>query len=45
MIAKVTLLAKYTNFADIFSKQNANILLEYSMYNLAIEIEKKTIAF
>ena len=35
------LLEKYSNFADVFDKDNANRLPEYSQYNLAIEIEKR----
>ena len=39
--AKVTLLTKYADLVNIFSKQNTNVLLEYSIHNLAIETEKR----
>ena len=38
--AKIMLPMKCENFANIFNKQNANILFEHSMHDLAIEIEK-----
>ena len=38
--AKVMLLAKYKNFANIFNQQNANILPEHFVHNLAIETEE-----
>ena len=31
---------EYSNFADVFSKTNADILPEHSMHDLAIETEK-----
>ena len=40
LTANVTLPVKYENFADVFSKQNANVLLKYSMHDLAIETEE-----
>ena len=36
----VVLLKKYSDFANVFSKTNADILPEHSMYDLAIETEK-----
>ena len=38
--AKVTLPVEYKDFADVFSKQNADILPEHSMHDLAIETEE-----
>ena len=35
---------KYSNFADVFSKINADILPKYSMHDLAIETEKRKIS-
>ena len=37
----IVLSEKYSDFANIFSKTNADIFLEHSMHNLAIETEKK----
>lgn len=34
--AKIILPAEYVNFADIFSKQNADVLPKHSMHDLAI---------
>ena len=39
--AKVTLPMKYKDFANVFSKQNADMLPKYSMHDLAIETEKE----
>lgn len=36
---------KYSNFADVFSKMNANILPEHSMHNLAIKTKKEKFLF
>ena len=36
----MVLLEKYLDFADVFSKTNADILPEHSMHDLAIETEK-----
>ena len=40
LTAKVTLLVKYEDFADVFSKQNTDVLPEHSMHNLAIETKE-----
>ena len=39
----VVFLEKYSDFADVFSKMNADIFLEHSMHDLVIETEKDKI--
>ena len=37
--------AQYANYADVFNKQRADVLLEHSQHNLAIETEDNKIPF
>ena len=36
----VTLLKAYNNYTDIFNKKEAGLLLDYSLYKLAIKLIK-----
>ena len=40
----VVLLEKYSDFANVFSKTNADFFSEHSMHNLAIETKKGKIS-
>lgn len=45
LTAKATLLAKYADFANLFSKQNVNFLPKHSMHDTTIEIKKEKQSF
>lgn len=41
LTAKIILPTEYTDFADIFSNQNADVLPKHSMHDLAIKTEER----